>query len=208
MGSWQNLLDNGCWGAFSEANIMNVGIEKSTTWEEFLNKIEFLFVFKNIDNSTNTWMIQFFQNFNFLQQLLSLTEFQLFFFCYFDSSCFTCDLVIALSGGRETTITKGVSGFVLIFELMVCTQIEFFCWKFNFFTYWSIEVSSFLEETLEILFGESDEFFFDRLSSDDFFNEVFQDAWELIWHFYLLGGKYSHILNVRHFWKVITYLKL
>ena len=106
---------------------MNVGIEKSSTREEFLNKIEFLFVFENINNSADTWMIQFFQNFNFLKKLLSLTIFQLFFLCYFDSSDFSSDLMVALSSGRKTTITKSVSGFVLIFELMVGTQVEFFC---------------------------------------------------------------------------------
>ena len=55
--SAQNLFNYGGRRVFGEANVVNVRFEKSSTWEEFLNEIEFLFILENIDDSADAWMI-------------------------------------------------------------------------------------------------------------------------------------------------------
>jgi hypothetical protein len=104
--------------------------------------------------------------------------------------------VVAFSSGTKTSITDSLAHLVLLLELEVVRQIEFFGSEFNLFTDWGIEVPSLFQEHLEVLAGEAHEFLLFWLSSNNFFYEILEDSRELIWDVDLLSCENSHVFDV------------
>jgi hypothetical protein len=141
-------------------------------------------------------MIKLLENLDLLKQFLTLSELEVLLLCNFDCSNFSGESMVALSGGREPSITYGLSHFVLLFELEVVRKIEFFGGELHLLSHWGIEVASFSQEHLEILAGERDKLLLLGLSADYLLHKVLKDAWEFVWHFNLLSGKDSHVFDV------------
>ena len=104
---------------FGKTYILDQRVEKTTTREVFLNKVKLLFIFKDIDDSANRWVVKLFEDFNLLEKFLTLSELKVFLFSDFDSSYLSSQSVVAFSCGTESSIPNSLAHLILLLELKI-----------------------------------------------------------------------------------------
>ena len=139
-------------------------------------------------------MIQLAEQVDFFKDLFPLAEFEIFFANNFDCSVYFGKLVNTTSNTAQGAFSNSFMQFVVVFNVIGVFEVEFLRVQFNFITSGRLEFALLLDQLLKVLSRELYDVF--RACTHYFFDVVFEDAWERVGYFDLLGCENALVVNV------------
>lgn len=146
---------------------------------------DLLVILVHLDDLADIRMIQLFQKFDLLKKLAALSELQVFLADDLDGSRDTGELVDTAADSAQGTLSDDLMELKVILDVVLMVQVELLRVELNSMALVGVVISPVLEEGLEVLSREGHELF--RLLSDNFLDEVLEDAGERVGNVDLLG---------------------
>ena len=146
---------------------------------------DLLVILVHLDDLADIRMIQLFQELDLLKKLAALSELQVFLADDLDGSRDTGELVDTATDSAQGTLSDDLMELKVILDVVLMVQVELLRVELNSMALVGVVISPVLEEGLEVLSREGHELF--RLLSDNFLDEVLEDAGERVGNVDLLG---------------------
>ena len=146
---------------------------------------DLLVILVHLDDLADIRMIQLFQELDLLKKLAALSELQVFLADDLDGSRDTGELVDTAADSAQGTLSDDLMELKVILDVVLMVQVELLRVELNSMALVGVVISPVLEEGLEVLSREGHELF--RLLSDNFLDEVLEDAGERVGNVDLLG---------------------
>ena len=146
---------------------------------------DLLVILVHLDDLADIRMIQLFQELDLLKKLAALSELQVFLADDLDGSRDTGELVDTATDSAQGTLSDDLMELKVILDVVLMVQVELLRVELDSMALVGVVISPVLEEGLEVLSREGHELF--RLLSDNFLDEVLEDAGERVGNVDLLG---------------------
>ena len=146
---------------------------------------DLLVILVHLDDLADIRMIQLFQKFDLLKKLAALSELQVFLADDLDGSRDAGELVDTAADSAQSTFSDDLMELKVILDVVLMVQVELLRVELDSMALVGVVISPVLEEGLEVLSREGHELF--RLLSDNFLDEVLEDAGERVGNVDLLG---------------------
>lgn len=169
----------------------------SSSEHHFVDEVQLLVIFEHFDDLADVGVVQFLEQLNLAEEGVALAELQVFLAHNFDGALDSRHLVRRSAHSAKAAFANGFVEFVVVLDVCLVLQVEVFLGHFNALAFRRFKGSAVLQQCLEVLPRELNHVF--RLVSDNFFDKILENSWELIRHFDLLGGEDVLLANVGHF---------
>ena len=146
---------------------------------------DLLVILIHLNDLADIRMIQLFQELDLLKKLAALSELQVFLADDLDGSRDAGELVDTAADSAQSTFSDDLMELKVILDVVLMVQVELLRVELNSMALVGVVISPVLEEGLEVLSREGHELF--RLLSDNFLDEVLEDAGERVGNVDLLG---------------------